>query len=825
MSGSRSSWVVVACLGLLAGDKISPTPRPEPQAHTDLLGDPLPPGAIARLGTVRFRHEGALFAIAFAPGGTTLATGGVQLLLWDLQSGKTIRSFPGHTSWISALAFGRDGTTLVSASADTTLRLWDVATGKQLRKFVGHREWVTALALSADGHTLVSGSNDRTVRVWDVATGQERRRLQGHADWVYCVALSPDGRTVASGSDDKTIRLWDIATGKQLRRLEGHLEGVQAVAFAPDGKTLASGSRDGTVRLWPLVSSNGRPPTSASQRVLGKHAGHVSCVVFSSDGKYLASASADHARKHRQDSLIRLWDMATGKQIREFAGHQDGVFAVAFSPDDRLLASASRDQVIRLWDRATGAERRPFSGHQGAVECVAYSPDGRTVASGSWDRSILVWDHAKHRERCRLVGHTDFIKSIAFCPDGRTLVSASLDKTVRLWDVTTGRTVRPFEGHQSGVFSVAVAPDGKMLASGGFDNTIILWDLATGKPLRHCEGHAGPVSSLTFSPDGQALASGSYDQTVRLWDVATGQELRPIGGHNDGVLGIAFSPDGKTLASVSADKRLYLTETATGRLRLQLTGEICVAFAGGGRLLATGGDRRLIHVLDVARGVELTHFQGHRGDLECLAFAPDCKTLVSGSSDTTLLAWNVDGLLPHQPAGGKLTQAELEALWQDLESEDAARAYQAIWRLVAVPGPASAFLRGRLQPVPHTDPRRVSQLLLDLDDNRFAVRQRAARQLENLGEVVETALRKELERRPSLEVRRRIEWLLKKREGKMLSQDALRVSRAEEVLGQIGSGDARAILARLAQGEPEARVTQEAKLAVQRLRRAQDGAP
>jgi len=208
-----------------------------------------------------------------------------------------------------------------------------------------------------------------------------------------------------------------------------------------------------------------------------------------------------------------------------------------------MLASGSSDKTIKLWDVASGRELRTLAGHTSDVWCIAFSPDGKVLASASLDKTIKLWDVASGRELRTLSGHTDWVDSVAFSPDGKVLASGSDDTTIKLWDVASGRELRTLSGHTDGVESIAFSPDGKGLASGSDDSTIKLWDVANGRELRTLNGHVGWVTSVGFSPDGKALASGGWDGTTREWDVSSGSERVALVAFIDGSY-LAITPEG-----------------------------------------------------------------------------------------------------------------------------------------------------------------------------------------------------------------------------------------------------------------------------------------
>jgi WD40 repeat protein len=423
---------------------------------------------------------------------------------------------------------------------------------------------------------------------------------------------------------------------QELRTLKGHRNAVMSVAFSPDGTRLASASLLSVVKLWDVATGQ-ELRTFEGPQTLGENSS-AACVAFSPDGTRLASVS--------NQKIVTLWDANSGRRLHFLHGHGGEVESVAFSPDGTCLASASGDRTIKLWNVATGQVMLTLSGHRTPVHSVAFSPDGTRLASASNDTTLKLWDARTGQEIRTLKGHPGYeVMSVAFSPDGRQLASAG--RTVKLWDATTGEELRTLRGHTDTVRSVAFSPDGARLASASDDETVQLWDARTGEVIRTFRVYTaeaiGWVMSVAFSPDGTRLATGHADNTVRLWDTGPGMEVRTFKGHRGAVASIAFSPNGMRLVSASDDRTIKLWDAVAGQGLRTLQGHTgpvrAAVFSPDGMRLASASADKTVRVWDADTGKQL-HKLGHSSEVWGVAFSPDGSRLAAACAFATVQVWH-----------------------------------------------------------------------------------------------------------------------------------------------------------------------------------------
>ena len=384
---------------------------------------------------------------------------------------------------------------------------------------------------------------------------------------------------------------------------------------------------------------------SRAMLTLTGHTGVLQSVNYSPDGKLLVTASLDKTAK--------IWDASTGKNLLTVTGHNDGVRGAAFSPDGTRIATASDDKTVKMWEAATGKELLTLSGHTDPVWSVAFSPDGTRLATGSRDKTAKLWNATTGKELFTLSGHTGALRrAIAFSPDGKRLVTVGEDKMAKVWDTATGRELLTFSGHTNAIWGVAFSPAGTHIATTSIDGTTKVWDSTSGRQLLNLASSSS-INTVAFNTSGTYLATGGGDGTARIWDTATGQMVLELYGHTGAIDGVAFSRDlhGMRLITAAGDSTAKVWDISPSGNRDWLTlanhvGRVRdIASSPDGKFLATAGADKTAKVWDQISGKELFTLRGHTNELRSVAFSPDGKRLATSSDDQTAKVWDVSAAL------------------------------------------------------------------------------------------------------------------------------------------------------------------------------------
>lgn len=885
----KTVFPLCTALGTLIGVALVPGPSwgqgPPPAEKTpartfpelDRFGDPLPGGALARLGTERFRHRypGYVF---YSPDGKIVASithlryadvpEGQFATLWDAATGKKLLDIPD----VDSLVFAPDSKAVAV---------------------------VRAFKLSPQ--TLAVGRADEPIRVVEIPSGREKFRLPLHA--CHPFAFSPQGDLVTAGRDDR-IHSWTGSEGTLLKVIPSEGKELNVLGVSVDGKEVSSVDDAFVLRVYDRSSGNkvrqvamGAPGKENRREVFDPKS------LITPDGRYYCDAGYAYVRLTENSSgrknTLRVWDIATGKEVAHLPGvkrplprsgneSEFGIFGIALSTDGKTLAYAQSYNVTTIVDVATG-KARDLKRLEGMEDLgVALSPDGKTLATaGGHCHVVRFWDLQTGKEKVDPTVHAGPVFSLAVSPDERLIATGGRDYTIKLWDRATGEYLHTFRGPDSDVGGLCFSLDGKRLASVCHDGAVYVWNPGSRTEERQLskKGGFGAAWVISVSPAGDTvtailpevvtepdplkreLLTRRAKGVLHVWRVDTGKEkvTRPLDYHAFGTQ-TAASRDGQWLAFGSGKAITLCSATTAENWKIEdshLTRVNRVAFSHDGKTLAAN-DRSEIHLFSTATRKHLRTIQrpgmnvqdfafspdgryliGTYLDLKnlatkfqlwelasespalafespfhydsALAFAADGKTLFSAGGPTSAYIWGLEPASWRKAPPTSFDDKRLTQAWADLAALDAAAGYEAVWLLAGAGNKAVHFLKKLLTPAVAFSEPAYARLLGDLDGDDFEARTAAMAELRRLGPSVEVELRRSAAKPASLEAGRRLKTLLDELDEPIRAPAALRLVRAVEVLERIATPEGRQLLKELAGGLSEARFTREALQAIRRL--------
>lgn len=671
-------------------------------------------------------HQGPVFSAVFSPDDKHVVSAGYdrRILAWSpdelkqadirklissddsTSSSTNFLAFEGHKDAVRSVEFSPDGTTLLSASFDNTVRVWSFETTEALQTFRGHGGRVNAALFIDDGRTLISASHDKTVREWSVADREEivtlnGRALKGHSDAILSATYSHDkdhASQIVTSSRDRTARTWDAKTGKPLLTLdEGHSFLASNALFFPFGKHLLTAAVDNTARIWD-VSSGG-------QLVRLDGCGRGAAAAISRDGRWIATGGDDKSAQlwdgRQLLDAAQLGQVKTGTPVKKLVGHTTEVTAVAFSPDNQIVATGDAKGHVKLWNVESGQLEAKLDGQTRRISAIAYIANGTRILTASSDNTVGQWDATTHTLLGDLfLKHPASVFTLRKIPGDRLIVTSCADKYLRIWDTETAKIVLEIGPFNSDVYSMDVSEDGKRLIAASSDertvrlfdietgremtaqqrdgklgalvdlkrqggllwstafvpntediltiggNDVRMWDRKSGRSKLSFNQHAA-VASAQFSPNGKLIVTSSWDNSAKIWDVATGTVIHKLENeHTLNVNTAVFSPDGKYVLTASDDRTAKLWDIETGQVVGRFIGHEdrvrAAVFSPDGTCVATASSDRTIRLWDTMTQALVRKFEGHNYAVVSVEFSKDGRKIVTGSEDADAFVWNVE---------------------------------------------------------------------------------------------------------------------------------------------------------------------------------------
>ncbi len=647
-------------------------------------------------------HSRQITCASYSPDGKYVATGSADnsVKIWNVASGKEIRSFGQHTGSLRSVQFSPDGTKIISTATDNKIYVFETISGNVLNTFSIPEEEIDRACFSPDGTQIMVSSTRDKYWVWDLATlelkGAFKKSYQVHINptWfhasgakfiaahnykdVYLMnagdkstdtlvlpfdkashfSFSPDGKKLAIGSTKLFTEVFDVEKGKMIARLENDpsqkCDGCNTqVRYSPKGKYLVTGTKKTGVHVW-NANSQKRIYNLKLEKKRVRH------LLFSLDERYLLVSNREQ---------LTVFDLKTGKQQLHLKSPWLNKYEPVFSPDGKNLLVAGSNHVAEIWSLSSKRKVKLLRGYSNSKvhngldlsetswtdqtilnqirmkSAAILSPDGKSFLKGNMDSTVVMVDLATGKVKQRFLGHHKIVYAFDFSSDGTRIATAGGDKFIKIWDPKTGKEVRTLKGHRDLIFDVRFSSDGQQLLSASWDGSIRLWDVVTGKELKYLPfGKTSPYV-IGFTPNDLYTLVADLGKSLKLYEMDTGGEFRSIVGHNGIVGAFDFGPDGKSILTAGWDGKAKVWDFLTGMLVQKFSGHegkvTSSEWNPKGGQVATGGSDRKIYLWNPITGKATDTLLGHSSAVTSLQYTQDAKRLLSCDVNGVVKLWDL----------------------------------------------------------------------------------------------------------------------------------------------------------------------------------------
>jgi WD40 repeat protein len=614
-----------------------------PQADTALIQ------AIDQLGTLKIFLDDIMRGpdkVIYSPDGRQIVT--IELdtaRIWDVETGRVIRSLTGHTATINDIEFSPNSQFIVSASSDNTARMWDVRTGSEILVLDRHRSQVNSASFSPNGRLIVTASgflsqDENIVQIWDIATGQVLRRLDGFLEGVSSAVFSPDGQYILTTStsliqNDSTGRIWNALTGELIVTLDDQLKVNFEAVYSPDGRRVIASCGSRFACIWDAE-------TGRRLRVLQGHTKGVATAIYSPNANEIVTAGFDRR--------IYIWSAETFEMLCSLEGSRGGVSSSAFSPDSLYLVTTDGFSA-RLWNGNCNASIGMFR-NSTAIDS-AFSPDANYVTTTHSDGTAKVWSLQTGDLIATLSGKGNPIVHVAYSPTGKNLLIADNRFSAYLWDTSTYTQAFEFRVDDQ-IRSLEFSPDGRDVIIVTSDiakisGSVYIWDTQSGRLLEVIDEQEESVASAIHSPTEPHVALTTSNSEIQIWNIEEFSLTSRYEFEDSAFITITYSPDGQSVALLGYESGIGILDVATGNIETILAGRLSdftnratsLAYSPNGEFIATGMEDGSIQIWDLRSMNLYREYKGHSESITRIEFSYDGLTMLTQSFDDVSRVWHV----------------------------------------------------------------------------------------------------------------------------------------------------------------------------------------